>query len=190
MTGDELARLCEKQVGSGYVWGGLGYTLTEGRLAQLKALYPNVYTAAYEAKCRKLLGKKVYDCVGLVKHFLWGNSGDGVLRRYATNGIPDTTANGMLALCAERGDIPKMPEMKWLLVHYDGHVGVYVGNGRVVEARGIDYGVVETALSERGWRTWGKLPGVSYAAEGRPEEIRLEDLLARLRAEGVRKILL
>jgi hypothetical protein len=192
MMGEQLAKLCKAQVGSGYVWGGLGYTLTEGRLAQLKSLYPNHYTTAYVAKCRTLMGKKVYDCVGLVKHFLWGNAGDGVLRYYATRGIPDTTANGMLALCTETGNIGSLPEMEGLLVHQDGHVGVYVGNGRVVEARGIDHGVVETDLSERGWRQWGKLPGVMYVppAPSQPEEIRLEDLISRLRAEGIKKIIL
>ena len=192
VMGEQLAGFCKAQLGSGYVWGGLGYTLTENRLAQLRSLYPNHYTETYLAKCRGLLGKKVYDCAGLIKHFLWGNTGDGVLRYYGTHGIADTTANGMLALCTEKGNIDSLPEMEGLLVHRDGHVGVYIGNGRVVEARGIDFGVVETNLSERGWRQWGKLPGVTYvlSAPGRSESISLEELAARLLSEGIRRITL
>ena len=167
MTGKQLAELCTAQVGSGYVWGGLGYTLTESRLNQLKSLYPNVYTGAYLTKAKALVGKKVYDCVGLIKHFLWGNTGDGVLRYYATNGIPDTTANGMLELCKEKGSISTAPDIPGVMVHMEGHVGVYIGNGEVVEARGVDYGVVKTKLAERPWKNWGKLPGVEYTEEGK-----------------------
>ncbi|HHW90920.1 MAG TPA: hypothetical protein GX745_08480 [Clostridiales bacterium] len=163
MTGLQLAELCKAQVGSGYVWGGLGYTFSQGRLSQLIKLYPAHYTSAYQAKAKALFGKKVYDCIGLIKHFLWGNKGDGVLRYYGTNGIPDTTANGMLNLCTEKGDISNIPEIPGLMVHMNGHVGVYLGNGKVVEARSIDYGVVETDLVGRGWKSWGKLPGVEYS---------------------------
>lgn len=164
MTGVKLAEHCKAQVGSGYVWGGLGYLFNQSRLDQLKKIYPAHYTAAYQAKAKALFGKKVYDCVGLVKHFLWGNEGDGVLRKYGTNDIPDTTANGMLKLCVAKGEISTMPELPGLFVHMDGHCGVYIGGGKVVEARGIDYGVVETVLAGRGWKSWGKLPGVDYAA--------------------------
>jgi hypothetical protein len=168
LTGIKLAELCKAQLGSGYVWGGLGYILNQSRLDQLTALYPNHYTAAYQTKARALFGKKVYDCIGIIKHFLWGNAGDGVLRYYGTNGIPDTTANGMLEFCKAKGldtgPMETLPELPGLMVHQNGHTGVYIGNGRVVEARGIDYGVVETDVRARGWKTWAKLPNVTYQA--------------------------
>lgn len=189
MTGEKLVELCKAQVGSGYVWGGLGYTLTEARLNQLKSLYPSVYTSAYLTKAKALMGKKVYDCVGLIKHFLWGNTGDGVLRHYATNGIPDTTANGILNICPERGSMNTFPGVPGVMVHMDGHVGVYIGNGEVVEARGIDYGVVITKLTERPWKNWGKLPGVEYTKPATvPKSITWAELAAKLRAEGYKMI--
>ncbi len=46
-----------------------------------------------------------------------------------------------------------------------GHVGVYVGNGKVIEARGHKYGVVETNLVDRGWKQWGKLDWIDYVDE-------------------------
>ena len=46
-----------------------------------------------------------------------------------------------------------------------GHVGIYVGNGKVIEARGHKYGVVETNLVGRGWKQWGKLDWIDYVEE-------------------------
>ena len=56
-----------------------------------------------------------------------------------------------------------MPEVVGLLVHYKGHIGVYIGNGYVIEARGHNYGVVKTKLSDRGWTSWGYCPFITYA---------------------------
>ena len=42
------------------------------------------------------------------------------------------------------------------------HVGMYVGNGKVVEARGVLYGVVETNLADRAWGYWGLLNWLDY----------------------------
>ena len=44
------------------------------------------------------------------------------------------------------------------------HMGVYIGNGRVIEARGREYGVVETALDERDWVKFGR--PLSYYTDG------------------------
>lgn len=43
-----------------------------------------------------------------------------------------------------------------------GHVGIYVGNGEVIEARGHLYGVVKTKLKDRPWTDWGKLRWLEY----------------------------
>ena len=44
---------------------------------------------------------------------------------------------------------------------------VYAGDGKVIEARGFHYGVVETKLSERPWENWGKCLWIKY-----PESLR------------------
>lgn len=175
MTGKELSALCREQAGQGYVWGGLGYTLTDSRLSQLKTLYPTHYTADYIAKCKKLMGKKVYDCAGLIKHFLWGNTGNGTLMYYGSNGIPDTTANGLIDLCKRNGAMTTLPETPGLILWKDGHVGIYLGSGKAVEARGIDYGVVITEISSRGWAKWGELPGVVYDTAPVPVPVPAKD---------------
>lgn len=192
MTGAQLAALCAAQDGLPYVWGGLGYTFTEARLSQLKRLYANVFTSAYETKVRKFFGKPVFDCVGLPKFFLWGNTEAGKLLKYGANGIPDTSANGLFNLCTEKGVISTLPEISGLLLHRDGHVGVYLGNGKLVEARGVDYGVVISEVSKRNFTSWGKLPGVEYAAAPAPESkaVTFAEAAEILKAQGITSITL
>ena len=62
----------------------------------------------------------------------------------------------------EWGTIDTIPEIPGIAVRYDGHVGYYIGNGRVIEERGFNYGCVETALAGRGWLHWYKIPCIKY----------------------------
>ena len=64
-----------------------------------------------------------------------------------------------------------MPDIPGVLVFMPGHVGVYVGNGKVIEARGHAYGVVETNLVGRGWKEWGKLDWIEYTEKNTTFEV-------------------
>lgn len=75
---------------------------------------------------------------------------------------PDLNADFMLKYCVEKGSISTIPEIPGVLVFMPGHVGVYIGNGNVIEARGHAYGVVQTRLSNRPWKNWGKCPYMTY----------------------------
>ena len=86
----------------------------------------------------------------------------------------------MLAICKDRGAIKTIPELKGTLVFGDDHVGVYIGNGEVIEARGHVYGVVKTRLAGRGWKYWGKCPFINYEKE---EEIVTTEMFADLMEE-------
>ena len=63
---------------------------------------------------------------------------------------------------AEWGTIDTIPDIPGIAVRYDGHGGVYVGNGEVVEERGFNYGCQLTKLKGRGWQHWYKLPFRKY----------------------------
>ena len=41
-------------------------------------------------------------------------------------------------------------------------MGVYIGGGKVIEARGHAYGVQETYLNRRGWNFWGMPDWLDY----------------------------
>ena len=106
-------------------------------------------------------GRSCADCIGLAKGYMWRDEETG-RQRYKANGCPDASANGMYNRAAEKGGIASMPEIPGLMLHMDGHAGIYIGGGQVVEARGFAYGVVRTELTKRPWQHWYKLPGCAY----------------------------
>ena len=62
----------------------------------------------------------------------------------------------------EEMKLSTMPDIPGLAVWHDGHIGVYIGGGQVVEAMGTKYGVVKTELAGRGWTHWLKIPYINY----------------------------
>ena len=107
-----------------------------------------------------------FDCVGLIKAYLWGGHGNP---KY--NAKQDKSANGMLSASKVKGKIKTMPERVGLLVHMSGHIGVYVGNGYVIECTPSKKfakqnhgggGVCKTKLSDRKWTSWCECPYITY----------------------------
>jgi hypothetical protein len=141
---------------------------------QKKKQYPSQYVAS---DFSKQYGKRVHDCVGLIKGYLWTNDG-----KLTYNAEQDKDVSGMRANCYELGNIEDMPDIPGLLVFMQGHVGIYIGNGRVIEARGHMYGVVETFLSHRGWQKYGKLKWIEYIEENK--EMNGEEALEYLIEKG------
>lgn len=135
-------------LGAPYVYGCNGKLVTEEFIQAKAAQYPARYTPEYIARSRKGIGRVGYDCSAVIDTYV---------------GI-DKSANGWLDIAKEKGEINTMPQEVGVLVHMNQHVGVYIGDGYVVEARGVDYGVVKTKLSERAWRYWSKNPLIVYEA--------------------------
>ena len=107
------------------------------------------------------VGGRTSDCVGLIKGYGWLDT-ENLSFVYASNGMPDITANQMYHNAAESGEIDTIPEIPGLAVWHDGHIGVYIGGGFVIEAMGTHYGVVRTELEGRGWTHWLKIPYIDY----------------------------
>lgn len=59
-----------------------------------------------------------------------------------------------------------IPNIHGLGVWQDGHVGVYVGDGMAVDARGDDYGVCYQSVYTKSWTMWFKVNGVTYPTDG------------------------
>lgn len=128
----------------------------------------------------------LFDCVGLIKGILWGWNGD--MSRtyggagYACNGVPDYDAKKMIDACREvSADFSAIApgEAVWM----DGHIGVYVGGGVVVECTpkwqggvqrstcaNVSQKLVSGAAGSRTWTKHGKLPWVDYSAEENKKE--------------------
>ena len=143
------------------MWGSFGSVLTAQQLEQLKAQYPEM-VGGYESIIRsKWLGGRTTDCVGLIKSYGWFDPGTQTIR-YGTNGMPDIGANAMDHNATVKGTLDTLPEIPGLAVWCSGHIGVYVGNGEVVEARGTSSGVVKTKLAKRHFTHWLQVPYIRY----------------------------
>ena len=164
-TNTGLVEYVKAQLGKPYWFGTFGQTATENLYQSKKKQYPNYYTA----KDFKLqYGQRVHDCIGLIKGYLWSDTPTSVPKYNASQ---DVTADGMLDKCREKGNISTMPELPGVLVFSSQHVGVYIGNGYVIEALGHKYGVIKTKLATRGWKSWGKCPWIKYVGEKPKTEV-------------------
>ena len=164
-----------------YAWGMFGSTITKDTVQGKAKQYPYWYTQSkLQSVFAPLYGIDPpawgFDCVGLVKAVLWGWSGDesksygGAV--YASNGVPDISADAMIDRCKEVSSSMSnivVGEFIWM----KGHCGVYIGKGQVVESSPKwKNGVQITSLSARNWLKHGKLPYVDYVASTATKEVK------------------
>ena len=147
--------------GWGYVWGTFGQTLTESLFESKLRQYPEGVGNYEEFIRSNWLGGRTADCVGLIKGYGWLNP-DTMTIEYGTNGMPDLGANQMYYNASVSGTIDTMPDIPGLAVWHDGHIGVYIGDGYVIEAMNTKKGVVKTKLEGRGWTHWLQIEYINY----------------------------
>lgn len=165
-TNTGLVEYALTQLGKPYWWGTFGQTASAALLTQKRAQYPEYYTADdFESQ----FGKRVHDCVGLIKGYLWCDTPDSEPIYKAAQ---DVAVSGLFMACPESGSIGTMPDLPGVCVFMRdmSHVGVYIGDGYVVEATGHARGVVKTKLAGRGWGLWGKPRWISYEAAATPAQ--------------------
>lgn len=152
--------------GWGYVWGGYGQICSIKYLDKMAKQYPGDTEAGGSMRTvgEKWIGKRVTDCIGLIKSYMWYNPKSGEIT-VGSNNFQDCSASSIWDNVKETGDISAIPEIPGLAVWMPGHIGVYIGDGYVVEAQGTAYGVVKTKLVGRGWSKWLKIPNMKYVTE-------------------------
>lgn len=134
----------------GYIWGKSGQTWTQAS--------QNASTREQTIRYgQKWVGRRVADCSGL---FVWAfrELGGDIYHGSNTMWKKYTTEKGTLT-----GAMNIRPGTAVFTVGSDGvrgHVGLYVGGGICIEAKGTAYGVVTSQLSR--WDEWGELVGVEY----------------------------
>lgn len=165
-TAKGLVEYAKAQLGRPYWYGSFGQAGSKSFYEQKKRQYPDQYTWDYDG-----ITEKVHDCVGLIKGYLWCDSPEDTTPTY--NAAQDMDADMMWDACKIKGPMDSMPDIPGVLVFKKGHVGVYLGNGEVEEARTRSHGVVRTKLNERGWTGWGYHPDITYE-EPKKEEPKQE----------------
>ena len=162
-----LVEYCKKQldVDTIYVLGTCGWDFTSALLEQkCNQLAWNQQNRAFLEKYVDQ-GKKAFDCCGLIKAYLWDEGYDGKT---------DENEQMMYDRANEKGLISTIPEIPGVLVFMDGHVGVYVGNGMVVESTPSNvsgWGVQIHPLVGRGWTKWAKYKHIKYEEEKMADQI-------------------
>lgn len=146
----------------GYVWGMFGDVLTEEWLSFKREQYPEDVGKQEELIREKWMGRRTTDCVGLIKAYGWFDPVTGEIT-YNSGTMPDCSTETMFDAAAETGTVDTIPEIPGLIVYREGHVGVYIGGGFVIEAKGTEYGVVKTKLSESDFTHWFKCPYIDYS---------------------------
>ena len=133
-SGEDLVNFAKraKKEGVKYLYGGNYEILTPERLDALRAQSPSqISDNRYNYALKNYIGKTVTDCSGLI----YGYTRDGSRR---TSQMLFNKADSALDIPADLSEIP-VGAVLWK----PGHVGIYQGDGRTIEALGFDYGIVE-----------------------------------------------
>lgn len=149
----------------GYIWGTAGVKWTEEKQAELeKTTDPD--RAQGREYGMKWIGHVVADCSGL---FSWAFKQLGGQMYHGSNTM-------YLKWCSNKGKLnkgkredgktlkPGTAVFVWNGNNYS-HVGLFVGNGQVIEARSTKLGVVFSKVTDNRWSHWGELKGVDYSAK-------------------------
>lgn len=147
--------------GWGYVYGTYGTVLDDTLLTAKINQYPDEVGGHEDFIRENWLGRRTADCVGLIKGYGWYNT-ESQRTEIASNGMPDIGADSMFQNATEKGTIDTIPEIPGLAVWHEGHIGIYIGNGEVIQAANTTAGVIRTTLSSTAWTHWLKVPYIAY----------------------------
>lgn len=150
-----LIEFCKSKLGTPYVYGAKGEILTEERLQILKKQNPSVITSSYAKKAEKFLGMHCTDCSGLISWYTGKLRGSWNYHDTAEETLPIGSLNESM--------------IGWALWK-PGHIGIYVGLGKCIEAKGINYGTVETNVKDTAWKKVLKLRDIDYTEDVAYEE--------------------
>ena len=131
----------KSKVQTPYIYGckGKDGIVTANKVSSLAAAYPKIFTQSYlqEINRQQIIGNKIAcDCSGLVCWPLSVSYGSAQLYQKAYARLPMS------------GHVKFAPGT---VLYRKGHVGIYIGNGLLVEAKGLKYGTVISKFNPSKW---------------------------------------
>lgn len=160
ITADALIALFEQALENkwGYIWGTAGILWT----AEKQASATREQTVKYG---KRWIGHYVADCSGL---FTWAFRQLGGTMYHGSNTMWKAycTAKGELKK-GKRDDGQELKPGTAVFVYHKAednrsHVGLYIGNGTVIEAASTQKGVITSKVTDSKWAEWGELKGIDY----------------------------
>ena len=146
-----LVEFAKSKLGTPYVYGAKGQMLTQAEYNRLKKAYGNF---VWDSDSNKI-GKVCVDCSGLISWYTAIVKGSSQFKTESEAQPISTIAKAPIGAA----------------VWFKGHIGIYIGNGEVIEAKGSSFGVVQTKVSQGSWTHWFKLMDVEYIIEEAAEMI-------------------
>ena len=160
LTGKGLADFAKSKQGTPYIYGckGADGAVTQSRVNMLASMYPSVFTPSYlnKIKTRKYVGRVCTDCSGLISWYTGKLLGSSQMYSSAYARLPISKVNDFA-----------VGTVLWK----KGHVGVYLGNGLVAEAKGIDYGTIISKVSDTKWTYGLTFNYIDYQIENKITDI-------------------
>jgi hypothetical protein len=149
LTGKGLADHCKSKLGVPYVYGAKGANgpLKQTQLNSLILAYPDIFSNMYVTKARKLVGRVCTDCSGLISWYTKRVLGSYQMYKTATTKEPISTVSQA-----------PVGAVLWR----SGHVGVKIDANYCIEAKGIDYGTVQTKISSAKFTHWLLFDYIDY----------------------------
>lgn len=148
----------------GYIWGTAGVMWTEARQRAIENTTDADRESARKSGSR-WIGHRVADCSGM---FSWAFKQLGGYMYHGSNTMWDryTTVRGTLS-GGKRSDGQTLKPGTAVFCYNEktgrrSHVGLYVGDGNVIEASGTLVGVIKSKVSNKKWEEWGELKGVTF----------------------------
>lgn len=123
-------------------------------------------TAMYGSKW---IGHNVADCSGM---FVWVYRKYGLSISHRSTAIYTTYCNkkGKLNSDLKKTLIPGTAVFTGDTATDHPHVGLYVGDGKCIEASGVDAGVIRSNITDGKWKWYGLLKDVKYPASEATEQ--------------------
>ncbi len=173
-----------QKTNTAYMWGTYGQVLDNALIDYKANQYPSKNTPARVARHKQLVGKgySAWDCVGLIKGILWGWE-KGKSPKYRGSEVPDVGSDSMYKNYTTNQSTDFKNILPGEVVWITGHIGVYIGDGLVIEATsratgGFTDNVLISALGNHGpvkgyptrsWTHHGRLRWIDYTAVPQPD---------------------
>ncbi|WP_313524772.1 hypothetical protein [Anaerotignum sp.] len=146
LTNIGLVEFVKNKIGVPYAYGMKGTVMTQANFNYLQERYgvKNVWNSD-----EKKVGNVCVDCSGLISWYTGKLKGSSQFKAESVAHPISSIASAPIGAAVWR----------------QGHIGVYIGNGEVIEARGSAYGVVRTKVKDRDFTHWFLLNDIEYVEE-------------------------